>query len=355
MKARHFLVTRSSGRFALLLSLNLVLAGSGAWMWHSSRRAPHKGLVYSSAGFGGWVGEQHVPAPPPDPLLTAKTDYLAGNYAQAEREAEQVIHANETSQDDASQRLVAFAERVDAYSAAKRKDFATAKERFGYLRDTASHLKDKGVVPSAPGDREPTLEEEGAFQRAVCTSGMGEKVAAEAEFKQFMERYPKSILVHAAVKRIGRFHGGDIPKDAEAVWKQAMTAQQAAERGEARSHAMCAPQCLAELLRRQGKPAGVETLAREMGTNEEGTTAESLAQCLERHGYSAKGFQMTRKGFEKQAFPAVVLLSAGHYVLADSVSPAGVSVWDGSASPNRSVISWKRWEATWGGVVITLK
>lgn len=356
---RNQLTTRSYGRFALLLSLNVVLAGAGAWMWHNSRKNPnpHKGLVYSSQGYGGWVGESHAPVPDAktDPVLLARTAYVEGEYPKAEAEAEKVIRAFEGKQDDASQREVALAERIEAYSAAKRKDFATAKERFGYMRDTAAHLKDRGAIQGVPGEPMPTLEEEGAFQRAVCTSGMGEKTEAEAEFEQFMQHYPQSVLVHAAVKRIGRYHGGDTPKEAEKIWKEAMALQKSADRAKQREESLCGPQCLAELLRRKGRTVNIESLAKEMGTNEEGTSIDRLIGVFERHGYKAQGFRMTLAGLEKQSFPAVALLSPGHYVIVERISAEGVQVWDGDANPKETVVPRSKWATLWSGIAATLK
>ena len=69
----------------------------------------------------------------------------------------------------------------------------------------------------------------------------------------FMRSYARSALVHAAVKRIGRMHGGDVPKDAEGLWKQAMAVQKAADEADRRADALCGPECLAELMRRRGR------------------------------------------------------------------------------------------------------
>ena len=162
----------------------------------------------------------------------------------------------QTASDSKEKRYAAFAMWVDAYSAARRKEYAVARERFTYLRDFAAQLPDHGRQPGAPGEIAPTLEEEGAFQRAICTSAIDGPRAGEAELDAFLRRYPKSILVHGAVKRIARYHKGDVPKDAEALWKQAMAVQARGEKAQQRSASLCGPKCLAELLRRQGKKCG---------------------------------------------------------------------------------------------------
>jgi hypothetical protein len=111
--------------------------------------------------------------------------------------------------------------------------------------------------PSSLDPRLSSLEAEAASQHAVLTAALppgppnfGGKEAAEREYCAFMRAYPESPLVHAAVKRIAPFHGGDVPPAAEAVWKQAVRI--AADKRKARNwqNALCGPECLAELLRR---------------------------------------------------------------------------------------------------------
>src|SRR5207248_8661380 len=110
---------------------------------------------------------------------------------------------------------------------------------------------DRRSVGSTPNAQGPTLEEDAAYQHAVLTAAIEGPAKGEAEYCAFMRSYPESPLVHAAVKRIGRLHGGDIPPPAEAVWKQAMRVAQARQKERDRLAALCGPECLAELLRRR--------------------------------------------------------------------------------------------------------
>ena len=173
-----------------------------------------------------------------------------------------------------------------------------------------------GAVPpdrpvSETGEPLPTLEEEGAYQHAVLTAALagaaeGESALssptpdpqrptprasalssptpdpqrptpresvlssptpdpqrptlreAEAEFLDFIRRYPESPLVHAAVRRIARMHGGDLPQEAEAARKAAVAETGRRERLRARARSMCGPEVLAELLRRRSRSPNTE-------------------------------------------------------------------------------------------------
>ena len=205
----------------------------------------------------------------------------------------------------------------------------------------------------------PTLEEEGAFQRAICTSAIDGPRAGEAQLDAFLRRYPRSILIHGAVKRIARYHKGDVPKDAEALWTAAMAVQAKDDKARQRAASLCGPQCLAELLRRQGKTANVETLAREMKTDEDGTSLLALSRAAKRHGLKAQGLDLTQAGLEKQALPLIALVSSGHYVLVEAVTPAGTQVWDppsaSAGAGKRYTVDAAQWKQQWGGAALAIQ
>jgi hypothetical protein len=355
-------------------------------------------------------------------VKVAADQYAAGRYAEAERAA---LDVADGSGEGAEER--ARARWVLAFSAARRKEFAVAREQFAELR------KDGAVVPDAKlsdeaGDGEPTLEEEGAYQHAVLTlalasesegskqkavgrkqprpglakptpegeaggrdasrtpgmaAALGGKIAAgvsggshpssfilhpsradaEREFMAFLREYPESPLAHAAMRRIARMHGGDVPEEAERLWRRAMTLQRSREAERERERSMCGPEVLHEVLRRAAGPEGrrqkaegrqrpvaggqqsavggqppavggqqsavggqqsagvapglrgknaagaggdaraprVEELAREMGTDARGTTLAALAKVARRYGFEAKGLRLTFSGLLRVA------------------------------------------------------
>ena len=68
-----------------------------------------------------------------------------------------------------------------------------------------------------------------------------------------------------------------------------MQQQKQAEESRRREQALCGPECLAELLHRQGKAADVHALANEMKTGADGTTLQSLADAAQTARFRAEG------------------------------------------------------------------
>jgi len=240
------------------------------------------------------------------------------------------------------------------------------------LRDRAAELPDHGSLTPKPGRNEtdgassftpftgevlPTLEEEGAFQAAICTGALGDKAGAERELDKFLCSYPQSILIHAAVKRIGRMHGGDVPKDAEKLWQAAKALQAKRDLAIRREEAMCGPECLAELMRRKrGAKVDVHTLANAMATSAEGTTLASLAKVGAKQGIALRGAELTTEGLAEQKLPAVALIAPGHYVLVETVGGGKIGLWDpdanGSGHSGRRELAVADWEKTWTGMAL---
>ena len=253
----------------------------------------------------------------------------------------------------------AQAHLLAGYTAAWRKDYVTAGERFRATQLLAGELPDHGAPASVLGEAQATLEEEASFQHAVCTGAMGHKQEAEGEYDQFLQQYPQSILIHAAVKRITRLNGGNIPASADTLWKQAMAQQKAADLQKRRDAALCGPECLAELLRRQGKTVEVAALATEMKTGADGTTLANLAQTAKGHGFAARGVELTQKGLAKQTLPLLALLRPGHYILVEVVKAESVTVWDpdanGSGQSGSKSYPLAQWRPLWTGMALTVK
>jgi TolA-binding protein len=360
-------MSRASYRIVGLLAA--LAAGSGWLVWRAAQAPPKP--AYTAAGYGGYVRRQPGPhaavrnPQSPDPVRPALEAYDAGRYEAAEQAAQAVIDRTQGSCDPAARKQGAKARWVLAFSAARRKQYARAREQFAVLRQEASELPDRGKPEATLGENPPTLEEEGAYQHAVLTAAIGDRQAAEAEYVAFMRRYPESPLVHAAVKRIARFHGGDVPKEAEAVWKEAMRAASAREEAGEREAAKCGPECLAELLRRrQGEAASVtpdevEALAREMGTDRRGTTLKALAGAARKRGFRPRGLQLTWEGLRKQRLPLLALLQPAHFVLVDELTPGSVRVWDpdgaGTGRPSTRSYYRETWQEVWQGVALALR
>jgi len=359
------LLTTRRHKVIAAATLGLILIGTGLW-WQKSRSAHwRQGLVYTREGYGGYVPKAAVrKARTNDPLRPMVDAYNAGRYADAEVEALRLINSTAGSKKPTERKYSVRARYVLAFAAARRKDMRLARERFSILKEEAAKLPDKGKQSSQPGIVTPTLEEQGAYQHAVCTAALGDKEAAEAEYMKFMHDYPESPLIHGALQRIERLHDGHLPAEAEAAWTGATKIAQARERGRQkarlRERALCGPECLAELLRRHGKKADVHALAAEMKTSEFGTSLQALADAAKKHGFSAKGLALTQKGLLKQPLPLVALVMPGHYVVVDAVSPGEVTVWDAHGSstgkPATRRYSVKEWSVLWSsGIALVVQ
>ena len=352
-----------------LITLMGIGVGAAAWLsWtHNTARST---TVYSPKGYGGVTPrpkqqrqiaapDTTAPASAAETVRVAEASYQAGRYAEANRQAGQAVKSYRQAGDLAKRREAAKALRIIAYSAARQGDFRVAREQFLQLQNLASELPDHGAIPVTMGQQEPTLEEEGAFQQAVCTGKIEGDQAAEAQYRYFLTRYPDSLLIHAAVKRIGRLHGGDIPKDAEALWKQAMQTQKEHDKARRREESLCGPECLAELLKRAGKPADVHKIADEMNTSDEGTSLKQWASAARNRGIPAKGVALTTRGLQQQTLPILALIQPGHFVLIDQVTADKVTVWNpdgtGPGHAASSDYTSAKWKEIWNGTAVLIR
>lgn len=352
---------RVGGLVVAALLGGVTVGGLGLHRWRQGQA--HSPRVYTSAGLDGWVapetGKPQTVSNADDPLSGLRADYRAGKWADVDREAANLMEAQQDSADAGKRQQAGQAELLAAYASAWRKDYATAQARFLRVQRLAGELPDHGARKVLVGEAPlPTLEEEAGFQHAVCVGAAGDKGGAEAEYDDFMRQYPQSILVHAAIKRVTRLHGGDIPADAEELWTQAMRQQKAKQERAQREGALCGPECLAEVLRRQGKSVEVHALAGEMQTGADGTSLRQLARVAKAHGWAAVGVELTQAGLGKQALPLIALLKPGHYVLVERVSGQGVRVWnpdaEGTGRAGTKTYTPGEWQGAWTGIGVCL-
>ena len=288
-------------RVIIAAGVALAVIAGGSIAWYATHRGPK--MVYTSQGYGGYVPADSLKKQKAskDPLQKAVNAYNSGKYKQAEAEAMRIINKSSGSKNPKVRRKAVEARYVLAFSAARTKKMDLARNRFLDMKKEASELPDKGKQSPIPGSASPTLEEEAAYQHAVCTAALGDKKAAEAEYMKFMNDYPESPLVHGAATRIEKLHNGKMPPEAEAAWTRAKNIsqkrQEAREKAEKLKWAKCGPLCLAEILRQNGKTIDSEALASELKTTEEGTSLLALSKAAEKHGLSAKGVALTAKGF----------------------------------------------------------
>lgn len=375
------MTTSSTSRRAAASIAGLAVLGGGAWLavHHQARQTAPPHLVYTASGYGGFLPAPTVAKavtkaarpsssttarakPQTPPVQVASEAYAAGRYGEVERAAALVVRQAVRQPTLPHRQAAARAGSLLAYAAARRHDLTLARTRFVTARLEAAALPDKGKLPAPPGQPPATLEEDAAFQHAVCTGALGDKPAAEAEYVAFMRRFPDSPLVQASVKRIARLHGGDVPPADEAVWREAMATAQKHQAALQREASLCGPECLAELLRRHGEASDVHALAREMQTSERGTALAALAGVARKHGFQPQGLALTQKGLMQTLAapgrPIIALIAPGHYVLVEAAAPVGVTVWDpdalGIGRGERRTLPLSDWQRRWHGVALAL-
>jgi hypothetical protein len=352
-RSKEMLRTKS-GKFALFGAIVVLLVCGGLfWNWKLSHNPAN--VTQSS------LHRQAKKAA--SPLKPAVDLYNSHKYKQAEAQAARLIKVNNGSTDPKKQRESVDAQYILAFAAARRKDMPLARERFAVLQKEAAKLPDKGKQAAPPGVAPSTLEEDAAYQHAVCTAAMGDKKAAEAEYIKFMQDYPESPLINGALKRIELLHDGHLPQYAEDAWTKAnniaIARQKKREEEMNRRMAQCGPLCLAEFLRRNGENCDADTLAKELKTSSNGTTMEAMADVAAEYGLKCKGLSLTQKGLEKQPLPLITLVIPGHYVIVEKVTNEAVTIWDpyakGIDKPGRMIIPIKRWKMMWGKVALVFE
>lgn len=171
----------------------VVVAAIAGGLWWYTHRGPR--LVYTSQGYGGYVPANQVrKKKSSDPLNKAVEAYNRRDFKQAEAEAWRIVDAARGSKSVKKRKDAVRARYVIAFAAARQKKMALARDRFARLKEEAAKLPDKGAQRPLPGAVQPTLEEEAAYQHAVCTAALGDEKAAEAEYMKFMADYPESVL-----------------------------------------------------------------------------------------------------------------------------------------------------------------
>jgi TolA-binding protein len=354
----------SKKHLAITIAAVLLVASSAAWLIRATHRPTNvPKMVYDPHGYGGFVPVR----PPQDKrkvsreqtaLQSSREAYENGRYTESEYIASALIKQASPKPSTANRAAIASARQILAYTAAREHNMKLAQQRFAMMEQTASTLPGGGDQSSGYGDPTPPLEQEAAFEHAVCTAALGDKASAEVEYRAFIYRFPQSTLVRAAADRIARMHGGNLPPIDVAAWKGAQRVTLRAAQTLARDEAMCGPACVAELLQRKGESARIESLANEMGTTDKGTSLAAIAESLDRRGYRAQGMLLTMNGLAEQRFPVIAFLAPGHFVIVDGLSSKGVTIWDpdarGTVRGGPVKVTVADWQRCWQGTALGL-
>ena len=354
----------------LIIGVGAAVVATGV-IWFSIYKPVR--VVYDPSGYGGMRPASSVPrnsAPTnTDPLAPAQQTYDSGNYKQAETEAFKVIH--ETPKNASAQRLkhTAEAKEITAFASARTGKMSQARERFGDLKVFAKILPKVKEKPTPGEPPSPEIVERAAYQHAVCTAVLGDKKNAQKEYLQFMLDYPESPLLNGVVLRLQRLNNGHLPDIADKTFRKASKIAEARRLVRAKQEAMCGPECLAEFLHRFGKTADPKTLARQMGTDENGTSLAAFAKAANQHGVPLKGVRLTWNGLKKQfptattgspitkQQPLVAYVQPGHFVIIESIQADKVTIWDPNAqadSPGTATFTSKDFQMRWPGIALVV-
>lgn len=334
----------------IIIGVGLITTLIGGGLWGMSKQVFPK-LITSSQRVGGAGHDSIEPAVHYDSVKYISELYDSGKYKDAEAFARQMIDANASASDPVMQKDVVEARHLLALSALGMKDFRLARDRFAVLRVEASKLSDQG-------NPEQTLMEEGAYRHAVCTDALRERNAAEAEYIQFMHDFPESSFRYAVIMRIQHLHHGHFSKAAESAWDEAKGVAKSRMLEREKNSGKYAPECLAELLRRNGEGSDVYLIAGDMNTSDDVTSMQSLADCATAYGFTTRVLPVNEKDLANQPFPLISMIK-GRYVIVENVGILGVNTWDprgkGIGHPANVHYSTKEWSKLWRGVALLIK
>ena len=185
-----------------------------------------------------------------------------------------------------------------------------------------------------------------------------------------IKEFPESEQAAKSVRLLAHLHVGELTPTEQQAWKAAQKTAVRNEKARRRARSLCGPECVAELLRRNRVPAPpspssppspptAASLAKELKTDEFGTTLQSLQQALHRRGYQVKGLKLTLPALWNKTLPAVALLKEGHFVLVDRIADGTVDTWDpdldGAGADGEKHYDWAAFEKTWTGMALVLE
>lgn len=206
-----------------------------------------------------------------------------------------------------------------AYLTAKDNDWKGARQLF---KETASEYKGTGEMRADFGG----IKDQALYQAAVTLNAEGKKAEYRAALVDFLKTQKLSPLVNAAYKRLVKVDGKATAED-DALLQQALDAQEKKIRFEM---AVCGPKAIAYLLKLEGKgDFDYKVLAKDCGTNDEGTTMEGLRKGLLAHGLDYFGYRVGKEDLSTLPCPAI-LCRGEHYVVVTHAGPGELTIYDPS-------------------------
>lgn len=217
-----------------------------------------------------------------------------------------LVEEHKDSKDPEKQDLVAEARIRSGYILAQEGEFDQAKKSFDVAAD---EYRGTGAIEPGYG----SLDDQAAYQAAVCLAADGKTEEAEKAFLDFLKNRPLSPLVHAVHRRLVKaLKPGESRESLDTLLQTAMTKQ---EEWSKRELANCGPRVIEYYAKHfLGKEVDFDALRKSCGTDDDGTSMAGMAKGFEGLSVRAVGMELSYKDIHSLEFPAV-LLHEDHYVL----------------------------------------
>ncbi|MBL8065832.1 MAG: hypothetical protein JNM34_08230 [Chthonomonadaceae bacterium] len=266
----------------------------------------------------------------PSKIETERSDAYAlsnrGRTAEAEKRLKELISYNSSNPSPQVQDSVARARMSLGHLAARRKDFASAEKTF-----RIADVQYKGT-----GEKDPDfgrLDDQAAYQAAVCLQAQGKKQEAVEAYVRFMTDRPLSPLNKAVRQRLVLLN----PEQTETYDRMFDEGAIKRQKQAKIDVALCGPKVMCELLKRSGKRApSLKEAQTECKTDENGTSFADLQAALLKHGITTEGKLLNRRDFAALNQPAIWAQS-DHFTLILSVSTTSVKVFDPMTGGERQI------------------
>ncbi|MBX7131505.1 MAG: tetratricopeptide repeat protein [Fimbriimonadaceae bacterium] len=256
---------------------------------------------------------------------SAETHYAKQDFAQAEKALSEVVARHAASTDPLVQDQVGVTRLRLGYAAARQGAWDRAREHFQTAE--ASYKGTDFKTPDFGG-----VEDQAAYQAAVCLAADGKKEEALKEFEAFLTKHRDSPLVKAAHRRLVMLDEKNRARY-DTLLQKVLDEQAAKARFE---RATCGPKALAYLLQNLGKGTiTYEVLAKDCGTTDDGTSLAGMQAGLKRHGIAAFGYEVNRKDFANLPLPAL-WLQGEHYLVVERIDESAATVYDPLTAKTRS-------------------
>jgi hypothetical protein len=238
------------------------------------------------------------------------------------------VAAHNNDKNPVVQDKVGEAEMHLAFSAANKswtapKDAAVKTKSFEEARTSfLAAAKTKGEGNADPNYG--TIQEQAAYQAAVCLVAENKPDQATKEFEQFMRDRPLSPLCKACYDRLNRINGKHTD-EADGLYQSDLKAQEKRVRFEV---SVCGPKAIEALLPLVGKPKkSYVELAKLCGTTDGGTSIAGMRRALKSLGLESFGVELNAPDFAQVQTPAL-LLKNNHYLVLKSIKNGKAEIYD---------------------------